>query len=162
MMRATLIRNWSRDLVVLTDGAPGPDEDARARLDALGVPLKEARIARLEGDVVAGGLHRIVFEDGSTIACEALFYGPPQRQRSDLAAVLGCEIEAMGPLPAIVKSDPTTKETTVTGVYVVGDAGTMMQGVVMAAASGAVAASFANHALAAADIAAELAAAPAA
>jgi thioredoxin reductase len=150
-MRASLIRNWSRDLVALTDGATGPDGEARARLDALGIPIKEARIARLEGDAVAGGLHRIVFEDGSELAREGLFYAPPQRQRSDLAESLGCEVVAMGPLPAIVKSDPTTRETTVPGVYVTGDAGNMMQSVIMAAASGATAAAFLNHALVAED-----------
>ena len=45
---AALIRNWSRDLVVLTDGAP--DAQSRSRLEALGVPVKEERISRLEGD----------------------------------------------------------------------------------------------------------------
>ena len=157
LMRATLIRNWSRDLVALTDGATGPVGDARDRLAALGVPVKEGRISRLEGDGVTGGLRRIVFEDGSAIAREGLFYGPPQRQRSDLAEALGCEIVAMGPVPAVVKGDPMTKETTVPGVYVAGDAGTMLQGAIMAAASGAAAASFANHALAKEDIEAELA-----
>ncbi len=157
LMRATLIRNWSRDLVALTDGANGPDGDARDRLGALGVPVKEERISRLEGDGAAGGLRRILFEDGSEIAREGLFYGPPQRQRSDLAEALGCEIMAMGPLPAVVKGDPMTKETTVPGVYVAGDAGTMLQGAIMAAASGAAAAAFLNRALATEDTEAELA-----
>ena len=157
LMRATFIRNWSRDLVALTGGAAGPDGDARDRLGALGIPLREERIARLEGGDIADGLRRIVFEDGSEIAREGLFYGPPQRQRSDLAESLGCEIVAMGPFPAIVRTDPMTRETTVPGVYVIGDAGTMVQSAIMAAASGATAASFANHALVQGDVEAELA-----
>jgi thioredoxin reductase len=140
--------------VALTDGAPGPDGEAAAKLGALGIPVKEERISRLEGDGAAGGLRRIFFEDGSEIACEGLFYGPPQRQRSDLAEALGCEIEAMGPVPAVVKGDSMTRETTVPGVYVAGDAGTMMQGAIMAAASGANAAAFLNHALISDDAAA--------
>ncbi|HEY0128561.1 MAG TPA: hypothetical protein VGB40_05295 [Rubrobacteraceae bacterium] len=118
-MRATLIRNWSCDLVALTDGEPWHDPDARNRLAALGMPVKEQKISHLEGDAERG-LRRIVFDDGSEISREGLFYGPPQRQSSDLAEALGCEIGAMGPFPAVVEGDPTTRETTVPGVYVAG------------------------------------------
>ncbi|MGH3145473.1 MAG: NAD(P)/FAD-dependent oxidoreductase [Rubrobacter sp.] len=156
-MQVTLIRNWSRDLVALTDGEPGFEPEVRDRLAALDVPVKEEKISLLEGDA-DGSLRRIVFEDGSEIAREGLFYAPPQRQRSDLAESLGCEIEAMGLSSAVVKGDPTTKETTVPGVFVAGDAGTMLQGAIMAAASGATAAAFANHALATEDTEADLAA----
>jgi thioredoxin reductase len=153
--QAALIRNWSRDLVALTDGADGLDGDARSRLAALDVPVKEDRVSHLEGDADAG-LRRIVFEDGSGIEREGLFYAPPQRQRSDLAESLGCEMEEMGLLTNLVKADQMTRETTVPGVYVAGDAGTMLQGAIMAAASGASAAAFINHSLIAEE--AELAA----
>ncbi len=156
VMQVTLIRNWSRDLVALTDGESGLEPDARDRLAALGVPLREEKISSLEGDG-DGGLRRILFEDGSEIEREALFYGPPQRQRSDLAEFLGGEVEAVGPFPALVKSDPTTRETTVRGVYVAGDAGSIMQGAIMAAASGATAAAFLNHALCGEDAEARVA-----
>lgn len=52
-MQATLIRNCSRDLVALIDGDSGLEPDARDRLAALDVPLKEEKISSLEGD--AGG-----------------------------------------------------------------------------------------------------------
>ncbi len=104
--RSVLIRNWSRELVALTDGSSLGDE-ARARLDALGVPVREERISRLEGKSDGSeGLLRVVFEDGSSIEREGLFYGPPQRQRSPLAKALGCEIVAMGPALEVVKADP--------------------------------------------------------
>ena len=144
--QTALVRNWSRDLVALTDGADGLDGETRSRLAALDVPVKEERISHLEGDAEAG-LRRIVFEDGSGIEREGLFYAPPQRQRSDLAESLGCETEAMGLLSAVVKGDPMTRETSVPGVYVAGDAGTVLQGAIMAAASGASAAAFLNHSL---------------
>ena len=152
---SALIRNWSRDLVVLTDGAMELDAQSRSRLNSLGVPVKEERISRLEG---AGGLRRIVFEDGSEIEREGLFCAPPQRQRSDLAKALGCETEAMGPIPEVVKSDPTTHETTVEGVFVAGDAGTIKQGAIMAASSGAVAAASLNRSLILEEVETELAA----
>ena len=145
--RAILIRNWSRDLVALTDGSP-PGDEARARLGALGVPVYEKGIARLEGKADGSeGLAWVVFEDGSSLEREGLFYGPPQRQRSGLAEALGCEIVAMGPAAEVVKADPVTKETSVPGVYAAGDAGTPMQSIVMASASGTAAAAFLNHTL---------------
>jgi thioredoxin reductase len=151
---AAFVRNWSRDLVLLSDGPSELDGAGRRRLAALNVPLREQKILRLEGD---DSLRRIVFEDGSSVEREGLFYAPPQRQRSDLAESLGCEIEAMGPLPFIVvKSDPMTRETTVPGVYVAGDASTPVQGAIMAAASGAAAAAFLNHSLSAADAETEI------
>lgn len=149
---ATMVRNWSRDLILLTDGPARLGGEARDKLRALGVPIREGKISHLEGED-SGGLKRIIFEDGSELEREGLFYLPPQRQSSDLAATLGCEIVAMGPAPTVVKSDPTTRETTVAGVYVAGDAGGSgpAQSAVLAASAGASASYFLNHALAAED-----------
>lgn len=163
--RCVLIRNWSRDLVLLTDGPAGLDEKSRRRLSGLGVSVREERISRLEGDpgsgtrAASGGLERIVFEDGSTLAREGLFYVPPQSQRSELAEALGCDLERTA-RALVIKSDPATRETSVPGVYAAGDlTGTgPLQSIPLAAASGAAAAYFANHALATEDADAELAA----
>jgi thioredoxin reductase len=158
--RAILIRNWSRDLVLLTDGPSDFDAAERERLGALGVPLNEKRIARLEGKSDGSeGLSRIFFEDGSSLEREGLFYVPPQRQRSGLAENLGCEVVAMGPAASVVKADPMTGETSVPGVYVAGDAGFPPQSVVLAASSGAKAAAFLNHTLGDEDADAEVASA---
>ena len=159
--RAAFIRNWSRDLVLLTDGPANLNEEGRRTLRALGIPVREERISYLEGDpgVAAGGLRRIHFEDGSSLAREGLFYVPPQRQGSELAEMLGCEIVAMGQAPAAVKADPTTRETSVAGVYVAGDAGNAVQSALLAAASGANAAFFVNHSLVAGEVAAAVGAA---
>jgi thioredoxin reductase len=150
--RVALILGWSRDLVALTDGSP-LGEEGRARLEALGVPLREERVSRLVGDPsgAGGGLSRVAFEDGPELECEGLFYAPPARQRSPIAEALGCEVVEAGPA-RVVKNDPATRETTVPGVYAAGDAGNApAQSVVLAAASGANAAYFLNHALAMED-----------
>lgn len=160
VMRTVLLRNWSRDLVVLSDGPSGLGRKDLAKLEALGVPVREERVSRLEGrDDGSEGLSRVVFEDGTSLEREGLFYGPPQRQRSEIAGMLGCEIVAMGPAPAVVKCAPMTRETTVPGVYVAGDAGSPpspLQSAILAAASGANAAYFLNHALAAEDAESEI------
>jgi thioredoxin reductase len=149
--RVALIRNWSRDLVLLTDGESSLSGENREKLDALSVPVYEERISRLEGGPTRreDGLERIVFESGATLEREELFYVPPQRQRSDLAHSLGCEITAPVPSVELVKAHPMTHETTVAGVYAVGDtvAGPG-QSVAIASASGAGAAYVLNHALA--------------
>ena len=159
--RAAFIRNWSRDLVLLTDGPANLGEEGRRALRALDISLREERISHLEGDPVgaAGGLRRIHFEDGSSLEREGLFYVPPQHQGSELAQMLGCEIGPMGQAPSGVKSDPTTRETSVAGVYVAGDAGNAVQSALLAAASGANAAFFVNHALVAEEVAAAVGAA---
>lgn len=150
--RAVLIRNWSRDLVALTDGSRIGDE-ARARLGALDVPAYEKRISRLEGNGDGSeGLSRIVFEDGTYLEREGLFYGPPQRQRSGLAEALGCEVVEMGPTAEVVKADRMMGETSVPGVYVAGDGGTPPQSVANAAA-------LLNHMFCGEDAEAEIAAA---
>lgn len=160
--RVALIRNWSRDLALLTDGEGGLSEDDRKGLDALSVPVYEGRISRLEGDPArpGGGLERIVFEDGTALEREGMFYVPPQRQRSGLARSLGCELSVPVPTVEFVKADPMTRETTVAGVYAVGDAvAGPGQSVVLASASGAAAAYVLNHALAKRDAEDEVAAA---
>ena len=163
--RVALIRAWSRDLALLTDGEGGLSEDDRKKLDALSVPVYEERISRLEGDPArpGGGLEQIVFESGAALEREGIFYVPPQRQRSGLAYSLGCELAAPVPTVEFVKTDPMTRETTVAGVYAVGDAVRAPgQSVVLASASGAAAAYVLNHALAKRDAEDEVAAATAA
>jgi thioredoxin reductase len=73
--------------------------------------------------------------------------------------MLGCEIVARGQAAAGVNSDATTRETTVAGVYVAGDAGNPVQSALLAAASGANAAFFVNHSLVADEVAAAVGAA---
>jgi len=120
--------------------------------------VNEKCIARLEGKSDGSeGLSRVVFEDGSSLEREGLFYGPPRRQRSGLAETLGCEVVvAMGSATAVVKADPVTGETSVPGVYVAGDTGSPLQSFTLAASSGAKAADFLNHMLCGEDAEAEV------
>ena len=123
---------WSDDVVLFTDGRPlAPD--ARRRCEALGVIVREERVVRLEGR--DGRLERVALAGGSTVARAALFLVAGQREQSDLAKQLGCEINADG----VVVADEH-EVTRVPGVYVAGDAAVGEQLVVVAAAQGAIAA----------------------
>lgn len=123
---------WSDDVVLFTDGrALAPDE--RLRCENLGVVVREERVSRLEGQ--GGRLERVVLGDGSAVPRVALFLVAGQREQSDLAKQLGCEINEDG----IVETD-THEVTRVPGVYAAGDATIGEQLVVVAAAEGAIAA----------------------
>jgi thioredoxin reductase len=85
MHRALLLRTWSEDTTLLTDGPADLRDEDRARLDAAGVALDERPIAELcdEG---------ILFADGTSRPCGGLLVPVVLRQRSDLAARLGATL----------------------------------------------------------------------
>jgi thioredoxin reductase len=145
----TLIRNWSRDVVLLTHGQALLAAEDRKRLATMEVALREEPIARLEHE--EGRLTRIVFVDGSTLPRGAVFLRPVQRPRAELAVSLGCELSDDAP-PGLIRVDSTWL-TTVPGVYAAGDVATPMQQVAMAVSSGAAAGAMANHALVRDDLA---------
>jgi thioredoxin reductase len=123
---------WSNDVVLFTDGRPLAPEDRR-RCEELGVTVREERVVTLEGH--DGRLERVALAGGSMVARVALFLVAGQREQSDLAKRLGCEINAAG----VIVADEH-EVTRVPGVYVAGDASIGEQLVVVAAAQGAIAA----------------------
>jgi thioredoxin reductase len=141
----TLIRNWSEDVVLLTNGANALGPEDRDRLQAMNVALREEPLARLEHD--GGRLTQIVFADGPVLPGGGVFVRPVQHPRTELAIRLGCELNDDAPFaPGLIRVDPTW-QTTVPGVYAVGDVASPMQQIAMAVSSGAMAGALANHAL---------------
>lgn len=142
--QALLISQWSRDLVLCTDGPVNLTDHDRGRLAARGIRVREGRIARLEGG--EGRLERLLFADGEALARRGLFVAPAQRQRSDLAARLGCTLTS--PIPgwdvAIISVDGFGY-TGIPGLYAAGGVGTPVQQVATAAASGVMAAAGINR-----------------
>jgi thioredoxin reductase len=142
---ALMLLQWSRDVVLLTDGPAQLSTEERTRLDANGVRVFEAPIARLEGE--AGKLQRIVFSGAETIERAAMFFNTGQHQRSPLASRLGCDFTDNGGIVA----EEHQVETSVAGLYAAGDATRDVQLVVVAAAEGVKAAFAINKALLAED-----------
>jgi thioredoxin reductase len=124
---------WSRDLVLCTDGPSELDEEQRRRLKENGIALREACIARLEGN--DGTLTHVVFDDGTRIERSALFFSTGQYQRSDLLDRLGCEFNDKGTVRT-----GKYETTHLPGLFVCGDASRAVQWVIVAAAEGAEAA----------------------
>ena len=129
---ALVLRGWSKDIVLLTDGHRlGAQQHVRCRRH--GIAVREDPVSRLVGR--AGRLLRVEFAVGPALARTALFFATGQTQRSDLAERFGCEINADG---AVVTKEYET--TNVPGVYVAGDASHRQQKLAVAAAEGSLAA----------------------
>ncbi len=127
---ALLLRQWTDDLVVLTDGDHGLGAEEMAQLRRRGIAVEEARVERLEGN--DGQLRAVHFAGGGLIRREALFFNTGQHQRSPLPARLGCDLAA--DRGVICDSEG---RTSVPGVYVAGDVSRDVQLAIVAASEGA-------------------------
>ena len=126
---ACTLRPYSADLILCTDGPCGLSEAERARLTRLGIPVIEKTVARLAGQ--GSRLTHIVFHDGETLERDTLFFHLGQKQRSFLAATLGCpESNEQG-----VQADDKCA-TNIPGLFIAGDATRDVQQVIVAAAEG--------------------------
>ena len=137
---ALLLRGWSADVVLLTEGHFDVPPDTRARLAAAGIPVDERPLARLVAS--DGQLERIEFAGGGSLRREILFIHPPQRQVETVRA-LRLETDAHG----LLRVDDMTQETSTPGIYAAGDIITRAQAALLAAASGMRAATAMNHQL---------------
>jgi thioredoxin reductase len=136
------MRQWSRDIVLCTDGPTTISPEMQSRLEHHGVAVHTKQIAKLDGDD-QGHLHRICFTNGKSVDSTALFFTTGCMQRSDLSERLGCNRDEKGG----IISDPLTEESTVPGVYVAGDASRDVLLIAVAIAEGAKAAVAINRSL---------------
>jgi thioredoxin reductase len=131
------LRGWTKDLTLFTGGAFELPEDARATLERAGINLETRPLARLVGR--EQHLESVELVSGERVPCEVLFAHPPQRQ-VELVRSLGVALDADG----YVQLDAMKRETSVPGIYAAGDLTTRLQGAVIAAAAGTVAAAMLN------------------
>jgi thioredoxin reductase len=138
---ARLLRQWSPDVVLLTDGG-SVDAEEENQLAAVGVPVVQERVERFVSD--EGRLTAIELAGRPPIEADALFFHVGMEPRTALAAALGCELDEGG----YIVADPQDRRTTVDRVYAAGNCADPMQNVPMAIADGARAAAFLNARLA--------------
>jgi thioredoxin reductase len=121
---ALLLRGWTDDLVLLTDGPADLDAEDRGRLAAAGVKLDERSVTELVGR--DGELEAVRFIDGGRLECRGLLAATTLHQRSRLAEQLGAEpgeATPFGEMP--VKVDELCR-TTAPGVFAAGDLSTQL------------------------------------
>ncbi|WP_341271944.1 FAD-dependent oxidoreductase [Mycobacterium syngnathidarum] len=130
---ALMMRGWTEDLVVLTNGDSGLDEAQVKQLDAVGIGVDERPIARFVAH--DGELTAITFTDGTRLARRGALVAATLHQRSPLAARLGA-VSAPGPIAADALVVDGFARTSVPGLFAAGDLSAQMPQVAAAVASG--------------------------
>jgi thioredoxin reductase len=139
-MMTSILTGWSRDLMLCSDGAAELSHEQQQKLLNWGVRLREEKIARLEHQ--DGNLTGIVFTNDEVLPRSGIFVHPHSDQHSPLAAKLGCKLSN----DDIVEIDES-KQTSISGLYAVGDASSPFSQIAVAITSGTLAATFINRAL---------------
>ena len=137
---ALLLAGWTDQLVVFWNGDAKLPSDQLEELRSANVRVETTPVVRF----VARGseLERVEMRDGRSVACDAIFVHPPQRQVK-LVESLGVTLNDGG----YIWVDDTTRQTSIKGIYAAGDATTPRQAAILAAASGTYAALALNHEL---------------
>lgn len=136
------LTQWTDDLTVLTNGEePDIEPEEMSKLEAESVKVIRQKITKLVGS--SGVLRGIEFEDHAPIDLDAMYFTLGVTRSCDIAEVSGCEVYAES--PNIVVDE--YKQTSIEGVYAIGDLVAGSQLVVTSAADGAIAAIAINKSL---------------
>ncbi len=135
--RALLLRRWTDDLVLLTDGRePAPAD--RERLAARGIAVETRRVARLESTPGPHGrpvLAAVLLDDGTRLPRDGVMIATAMVPNDALAVALGASAE-----PVKGVGVDAMRRTDVPGLYAAGDVAPHMPQVSTAIAAGAIAA----------------------
>lgn len=132
--RVKLLVNWSKDLIVCTNGGQNLSSEERNEMEARGIPIIDTPVASFSGD--NGKLAKIHFVDGTHIERSGALISPALSSNAVFQEVLGYERNDLG---GIVTND--MGKTTVAGVFAAGDSAYVMPSqLIIAAASGSKAA----------------------
>jgi thioredoxin reductase len=141
MSMALALTTWTSDIVICTNGEP-PDltPDWLDQLHTLNITVLDMRIIRARSQ--QGILHSLDLDGGVSLDCDHLFFSIGQMPADDLGAQLGCARDDIGRIVTDVRC-----HTSVNNVYAAGDIIHGPQLAIVAAASGAVAATAIHHSL---------------
>lgn len=124
-----LISNWTKDLTLFTNGISSLTAGQREKLQEHQVKIVEKEIERLEHN--KGYLRNIIFKDGSKYLIKAIYAPSPFEQHCKIPEMLGCDLTEEG----YIKIDGF-QETTIKGVFAIGDNAAKMRTVANAVAMG--------------------------
>ncbi len=135
---ALLLRAWTDDIVVLTNGPTSLDDDQNRALADAGVRVDERKIVEFasHNDELAA----VVFADGDELKREGVLMASALRQRTDLVAQLGVRTAEPGPVVVDAVVVDQINRTSVPGIFAAGDVCAQMPQVAAAIASGSAAA----------------------
>ncbi|MGO4697528.1 NAD(P)/FAD-dependent oxidoreductase [Paenibacillus sp. 2TAB26] len=125
-----LLLNWSKDLVVCTNGNENLSNEQKKQLQRKGIVIMEQPIAAFVGQ--NGKLEHIRFSDGTTIERAGGFVTPKFISSTRFGEQLGCDKTELGGIQTDGKG-----KTSIPGLYIAGDASYFMPSqLVFAAADG--------------------------
>jgi thioredoxin reductase len=135
-----LINNWTKDLVLFTNGASTLTPEQTAKIRKHKIEIIETEIDHIEH--VDGQVNYIVLKDKSRIAVKAIYARPVLTQHSDIPEALGCSLTENG----LISVDILQK-TNVPGVYACGDNSSFGRALSVAIAAGSMAGAAVNKEL---------------
>jgi len=132
------IYNWSKDLIVCTNGKTYQNSEQRDLLQNKRIKIIENKIKNFVGK--NGQMEEIIFDNGESALREGGFIMPQLIQSSDFGKQLGCEYNSLGGIAI-----DSFGRTNVQGVYAAGDASVIAPAqIIIAAAEGVRAAAGVN------------------
>ena len=132
------IYNWSKDLIVCTNGKAFENSDQKSLLQNMGIKIIENKIKNFDGK--NGQIEKIIFENGESVLRKGGFVMPQLIQASNFGKQLGCQYNPLGGI--VVDS---FGRTNIQGVYAAGDASVISPAqLIIAAAEGVRAAAGVN------------------
>lgn len=137
---ALMIRNWTKQLSIFTNGKSELTELQAGQLASLNIKVVEKPLQEIEHK--NGYLNRIVLTDGNSHLLNALYARPAFAQHCEVPKAIGCEINDSG----YIQVDDFQK-TTVQGVFAAGDNTSRLRAVSVAVAAGGKAGVFINNEL---------------
>lgn len=124
-----LISNWTKDLTLFTNGPSALTAEQAIKLQQHQIKIVEKKIERLEHN--KGHLQNIIFKDGSKSSIKAIYAPTPFEQHCKIPESLGCELTDEGYIGI-----DNFQETTIKGVFAIGDNAAKMRTVANAVAMG--------------------------
>jgi thioredoxin reductase len=141
--RSLLLRFWSDDVTLFTDGPAELDAQDAERLRAAEVAVDERHVAGLRGP--EDTLTAVAFADGGERPCRGLLVPVTLHQRSALGDQLGAAAGEPGPVVVDAVEVDQTFHTGVPGLFAAGDVSTGMPSVANSVAAGSSAAAMIVH-----------------
>ena len=127
-----LIRQWSTDLVVLTNGNDDMDPEHLEWLGQKNISVIKTPINEVQHD--DGVVSKVLFSDGTSEDVEAIYVRAGVTQQMDIPLQMGCEFDDHG---FIIVDD--NKKTNIPGMFAAGDNTTATRTLSFAIAAGTVA-----------------------
>jgi thioredoxin reductase len=135
-----MIRNWTADLTLYTNGPATFDEIVREKIRSFGAGIVEEPVVLLDHE--NGYLRKLHLADGTSRELSAFYHRPAFVQHTSLPEELGCALTTHSYLQV-----DDAQKTTVAGIYAAGDNSGAFRGLTGAMAAGTVAGARLNHEL---------------